>query len=89
MKERGVTFEKRTVKDLDEFIGKCDALVNCTGLGSRELIGDHSLVPIRGQIFKVSFNDKRHSAVGSVDSYPLLTFLSSRTFFYLGGFEVY
>ncbi|MEK6985761.1 MAG: FAD-dependent oxidoreductase [Candidatus Thermoplasmatota archaeon] len=31
-------------------ISEVDAVVNCSGLGSRELVGDASLVPIRGQV---------------------------------------
>lgn len=27
-----------------------DALVNCTGLGARDLVGDQTLVPVRGQV---------------------------------------
>jgi D-amino-acid oxidase len=31
-----------------------DALVNCPGLGARELVGDRSVYPVRGQIVRVS-----------------------------------
>jgi D-amino-acid oxidase len=31
-----------------------DLVVNCAGLGARELIGDHALYPVRGQIVRVT-----------------------------------
>ena len=30
--------------------GQCDAAVNCSGLGARQLCGDTSVLPIRGQV---------------------------------------
>ncbi len=36
------------VTDLDEVPG--DAVVNCSGLGARELAGDRTMAPIRGQV---------------------------------------
>ena len=53
--EGGVRFETRKVtslrglsKDLD-----CDVVVNCAGLGSRELAGDEDLYPVKGQVVAV------------------------------------
>lgn len=40
---------RRRLASLAEASG-VDAVVNCTGLGSRDLVGDTSLVPIRGQV---------------------------------------
>ncbi|KAG6946400.1 hypothetical protein JG687_00016731 [Phytophthora cactorum] len=48
----GVTFEQRHVTDLDA--EDCDLLVNCSGLAAKELAGDDTVYPIRGQIIKVS-----------------------------------
>src|SRR5690606_23292016 len=36
-------------------------IVNCTGLGSRNLFGDESLRPVRGQVVKVRPNGVVHS----------------------------
>ncbi|KAJ8303470.1 hypothetical protein KUTeg_019866, partial [Tegillarca granosa] len=36
----------------EEFVGKYDVIVNCSGFGSRELFNDKSLYSIRGQIAK-------------------------------------
>jgi D-amino-acid oxidase len=50
---RGVTLTQRRLAGLDELAGSADAVVNCTGLGARELVGDDTLVPVRGQIVVV------------------------------------
>ncbi|XP_022250332.1 D-aspartate oxidase-like [Limulus polyphemus] len=34
--------------------GQFDVVVNCTGLGSKTLFGDKFLIPVRGQVIKVS-----------------------------------
>jgi D-amino-acid oxidase len=47
----GGTLERRTVRALGEL--HADAVVNCAGLGARELAGDGSLVAVRGQIVRV------------------------------------
>lgn len=49
----GGTFETRKLASLSE-ITDCDVLVNCTGLGAKELVGDESAFPIRGQTIKVN-----------------------------------
>ncbi|XP_074043445.1 D-aspartate oxidase-like isoform X2 [Macrotis lagotis] len=43
----------RKVEDLWEFYGSYDIVINCSGLGSRELLGDLQLFPVRGQVLKV------------------------------------
>jgi D-amino-acid oxidase len=44
------------VKDINEAFASHDIVVNCTGLGSRELFHDDRLYPIRGQVVKVKPN---------------------------------
>ncbi|GAA5147731.1 FAD-dependent oxidoreductase [Pseudonocardia eucalypti] len=45
----------RRVGDLAELAGLgTDAVVNCTGLAARELVGDDSVYPVRGQIVRVT-----------------------------------
>jgi D-amino-acid oxidase len=50
--DAGGHVERRTVSSLDELVDE-RIVVNCTGLGARELVGDTSMVPIRGQIVRV------------------------------------
>ncbi|HJP73338.1 MAG TPA: FAD-dependent oxidoreductase [Pseudonocardiaceae bacterium] len=45
----GVEIEQRTVRTLDEATAQAPLVVNCAGLGARELLGDASVRPIRGQ----------------------------------------
>ncbi|MEN9938419.1 MAG: hypothetical protein RLZZ387_4998 [Chloroflexota bacterium] len=40
--------------DLGAALGSYAAVVDCAGLGARELVGDQSLTPIRGQIVRVA-----------------------------------
>ena len=51
----GGVVEKRSVKDLDEAAGAdgADIVVNCTGLGARDLVPDPAVRPVRGQLVVV------------------------------------
>lgn len=51
---RGATLLTYTVSSLEELGPEWDIIVNCTGLGARQLVGDTSMYPIRGQIVKVA-----------------------------------
>lgn len=53
LRELGVGVEVRRLDDLDAAFTGVDAVVNCTGLGSRELAGDRTLSPVRGQVVVV------------------------------------
>jgi D-amino-acid oxidase len=48
----GGAIERRALGSLDEL--DADAVVNCAGLGARELAGDASLSAVRGQIVRVA-----------------------------------
>lgn len=48
-KKRGVAFENRSITDFDELPG-FDIIINCTGLGARNLCNDESVIPVRGQV---------------------------------------
>ncbi len=49
----GGRVERRTLFSLED-AGEGGVVVNCAGLGARRLAGDPSMVPIRGQIVRVS-----------------------------------
>ena len=49
----GGRVERRLVSSLAEAAEGASVVVNCAGLGSRELLGDASMVPIRGQVVRV------------------------------------
>jgi D-amino-acid oxidase len=48
----GGRIEHRAISSLEE-AGEGRVIVNCAGLGARELVGDTSMEPIRGQIVRV------------------------------------
>ncbi|MCW2675343.1 MAG: hypothetical protein JWR70_383 [Modestobacter sp.] len=53
LEELGVPLTRRHVEDLDELTSGADVVVNCAGLGARELCGDTTMLPVRGQIVVV------------------------------------
>jgi D-amino-acid oxidase len=50
----GGTIHLHRLDALDELAGSTPVVVNCSGLGARELVGDASLHPIRGQVVRVT-----------------------------------
>jgi len=52
----GVQVEITTVSSFDEVADEARAIVNCTGLASRDLVPDKDLYPIRGQLVVVKNN---------------------------------
>jgi D-amino-acid oxidase len=44
----------RALASVDEAFAQADRVIDCAGLGARELIGDATLVPIRGQVVRVA-----------------------------------
>lgn len=69
----GVTFERRRLDSLDDAIidgGRTGAsvVVNCSGLGARELAEDDEVVPVRGHLmYSTQDSDFIYSDDGSVD----------------------
>jgi len=49
----GGSVEERHVSSLEEVANEYRAVVNCAGIGARELAGDSGVVPIRGQVVRV------------------------------------
>ncbi len=45
--------EQRELTSLDEVSAQASAVVDCSGLGARELVGDETMRPVRGQIVVV------------------------------------
>lgn len=50
----GVQVAQRRLRSLDEVGDGADVVINCAGLGARELVDDASVYPVRGQILRVS-----------------------------------
>lgn len=52
--QRDVRPERKTVATAADLAALGDIVVNCTGLGSQEIVGDLGLEPIRGDLVKVN-----------------------------------
>jgi len=50
---------QRAITDLREAFAQSKVVVNCSGLGARELVGDRDLHPARGQVVKIKHNGFR------------------------------
>jgi D-amino-acid oxidase len=50
LKEKKVKFEEVEITNLSALSSSYDRIINCTGLGARDLCNDESLVPVRGQV---------------------------------------
>lgn len=75
------------VRSLDEVTDQADVVINCTGLGARELVDDHEMYPVQGQLVVVEnpgiegfFVDDPHP-----DSHDLTYFISHGDHVVLGG----
>ncbi|KAK3089063.1 hypothetical protein FSP39_000502 [Pinctada imbricata] len=49
----GGLLEERKINQLEQLFYDYDVIVNCTGIGSHDLVGDRELTPVRGQLMKV------------------------------------
>jgi len=49
----GGQIEQRVLHSIDQALAETDLVVDCAGLGARKLVGDSSLIAIRGQIVRV------------------------------------
>ncbi|XP_014820133.1 PREDICTED: D-aspartate oxidase isoform X2 [Calidris pugnax] len=54
LKAAGVQIYTRKVADLWELHSEYNVVVNCTGIGARQLVGDEKLFPVRGQVLKMN-----------------------------------
>lgn len=53
VRSAGGAVERRTVASFDEAAAEASAVVNCTGLGARNLVPDPGMRPVRGQLVLV------------------------------------
>ncbi|XP_020280030.1 D-aspartate oxidase [Pseudomyrmex gracilis] len=71
LQENGVLFKQRKLNFLHELIGEYDVIINCTGLGARQLCGDKRLVALRGQVLKVKAPWIKTFFYGELDTYVI------------------
>lgn len=51
----GGKFSQRRVSSIEKLAdeGEYDVVINCTGLGAKELVNDNEVKPVRGQIIRI------------------------------------
>lgn len=50
----GGKMQRRNIKTLHQLVEEgYDLIINCSGLGARELVADKTVTPIRGQVYRV------------------------------------
>jgi D-amino-acid oxidase len=79
----GGRIERRALASLDDL--DADAVVNCAGLGARELAGDRSLSAVRGQIVRVAAPDVTEWLVDQRDADRLVYVVPRERDVVLGG----
>jgi D-amino-acid oxidase len=79
----GGGIERRAVASLDDL--DADAVVDCAGLGARELAGDRTLTAVRGQIVRVAAPDVTEWLVDQRDSDRLVYVVPRERDVVLGG----
>ena len=73
------------VKTVEPLLRDENIIVNCTGLGTKELFGDESVYPIRGQVVKVKRKGPVQSMVDSMDKGRLGYIIERSDCIILGG----
>jgi D-amino-acid oxidase len=81
----GGTVRVGTVGDLDEALRRAPVVVDCAGLGARELAGDADLVPVRGQVVYVEQRGAQEWLLDQTDERRLMYVVPRERDVVLGG----
>lgn len=76
---------QRAVDSLSEAFAACNIVINCTGLGARELVGDQDLHAARGQVLYVKHNGFRQVLVDENNPAELTYIVPRKHDIVLGG----
>ena len=82
----GIVVQKR-LKSLQEIDGDYDIIINCTGLGSSELVNDHQMYPVRGQCIIVKAPWIKHAFIYGEEGEKITYVLPRADDVLLGGTE--
>lgn len=63
----GGQIEQRAVRALDEAFAAAPVVINCTGLGAGDLLGDTDIHPARGQVLRIAPNGFRRVLLDDTD----------------------
>lgn len=66
-----VTIRKQRIDSLEELAAQYDVLINCSGIGARELANDQDFEPYKGQYFVLRMTDGCPTAYVGDDEHPL------------------
>ncbi|KAK0182293.1 hypothetical protein PV327_000445 [Microctonus hyperodae] len=69
LKEMGTKVMLKKLTTLNELADDYDLIINCSGLGARELCNDRRVVPIRGQVERVRAPWIKTTFYGELDTY--------------------
>ena len=75
----------RAVSSLTDACDGCDLLINCAGLGARELADDARVVPVRGQVVRVAPLPTHRFYLVEDESLPITYIIPRTTDCILGG----
>ncbi|HEY7346676.1 MAG TPA: FAD-dependent oxidoreductase [Ktedonobacterales bacterium] len=64
---KGGQIAQRTVTKLEEVFAQSQVVVNCAGLGARELVGDRDLHPSRGKVVRIRQRDFHQALLDDED----------------------
>lgn len=84
-KELGGTIVQKEIKNIDEALENHEIVINCTGLGSKELLNDEKLYPLRAQVIKVKKNGVADAMADEDGSNSLAYILPRKSDIVLGG----
>lgn len=70
LQQQGVSLVRREVADLSEALAAADLVVNCTGLGARELCDDRELRAVRGQVLRLAETQLPHAWIDDSGDRP-------------------
>jgi D-amino-acid oxidase len=70
LQQRGVVIERRNLSSLDEAFTAAKFVVNCTGLGARDLCSDQELQPVRGQVLQLTGTTVPHAWIDDSNEQP-------------------
>ena len=70
LQRAGVPIERRAIASFDEAFATAGVVVNCTGLGARDLCADDSVRPVRGQVAFVAGATVPHAWIDDTSARP-------------------
>jgi D-amino-acid oxidase len=82
---KGVTVARHHLEDLDAARRDVEVVINCTGLGARDLVHDDDVHPVRGQVVVVEQVGIEHWLVDETDPANLTYVVPRRDTIVLGG----